>query len=129
MSIILFVDDDRSILQLTKIQLNSLKKQNITVNSGKSLIELFLQKKHYYEQEVSLIFLDLTMPGMSGLEVLAWLDRQNIKVPVIVQTGIEDQIEIGKALALGAKDYLLKPYNKEALKHYIHKWEKVTAIT
>ena len=49
---------------------------------------------------------------MSGLELLEWINKNNIKIPTILQTGIEDKKEIEKAKALGIKDYVIKPYTK-----------------
>lgn len=62
-----------------------------------------------------LVLLDLRMPGMSGLEVLAALKAMLRKLPVIMITGhgeIEDAV---KAIKAGAKDFLQKPFKGDAL--------------
>ena len=56
-----------------------------------------------------LVLLDLSMPGMSGLEVLAQL-RRTSDVPVMVLSGREDESDRVLALDLGADDYVLKPF-------------------
>ena len=67
---------------------------------------LFYAQEHHYD----LILLDVMMPGMSGWEVMAALDKQ-IHTPVIFLTAkgtLEDRI---KGLELGADDYLVKPFS------------------
>lgn len=77
-----------------------------------------------YKNEIDLVLLDLTMPKMNGLEVLKWLNNKKITIPVILQTGIEDESELNKAFKLGIKDYLVKPYTKEKLYEFIVKYAK-----
>ena len=117
---VLFVDDEPAILEITKLLLNSLGFEAILANSGKMAIEILSNKNT--EEQIKIIFLDLTMPEMSGLEVLKWINQNKIKIPVILQTGIEDQREIKKATALGIKDYMIKPYKKEQLYQSIIKY-------
>ena len=58
------------------------------------------------------VFLDIQMPGMSGLEVAAQLDPEG--APLLVFVTAHDEHAI-KAFELNAIDYLLKPYDKERL--------------
>ena len=120
MSKILFVDDEISILEVTKLLLSSLGFEAYLVSSGKIATEILSDKAK--QQEIKIIFLDLTMPKMGGLEVLEWINKNNIKIPTILQTGIEDKKEIEKAKALGIKDYVIKPYTKEQLNQLIIKY-------
>jgi CheY-like chemotaxis protein len=117
---ILFIDDEISILEVTKLLLSSLKFEGYFVNSGKLATEILSDKAK--QQEIKIIFLDLTMPKMSGLELLEWINKNNIKIPTILQTGIEDKKELAKAKALGIKDYIIKPYTKEQLNQLIIKY-------
>ena len=120
---VLFVDDEESILKITKILLSSLDIKVILSNSGKKAINILSDKE--YKNEIDLVLLDLTMPKMNGLEVLKWLNNKKITIPVILQTGIEDESELNKAFKLGIKDYLVKPYTKEKLYEFIVKYAKV----
>ena len=56
-----------------------------------------------------LVLLDLGMPGLGGLEVLARLRRTNT-VPVVVLSGEEDEEVRVRAFELGADDYVVKPF-------------------
>lgn len=119
---VLFVDDEESILKITKILLSSLDIKVILSNSGKKAINILSDKE--YQNEIDLVLLDLTMPKMNGLEVLKWVNNKKITIPVILQTGIEDESELNKAFKLGIKDYLVKPYTKEKLYEFIVKYAK-----
>lgn len=117
---ILFIDDEIPILKVTKLLLSSLGFQAYLVSSGKIATEILSDKAK--QQEIKIIFLDLTMPKMSGLELLEWINKNNIKIPTILQTGIQDKKEIEKAKKLGIKDYIIKPYSKEQLNQLIVKY-------
>ncbi len=117
---ILFVDDEIPILEVTKLLLSSLGFQAYLVSSGKIATEILSDKAK--QQEIKIIFLDLTMPKMSGLELLEWINKNNIKIPTILQTGIQNKKEIEKAKKLGIKDYIIKPYSKEQLNQLIVKY-------
>ena len=119
---VLFVDDEVAILEITKLLLSSLGFEAFVTNSGKMAIEILADKAK--RQQIQIIFLDLTMPEMSGLEVLEWINKNNIKIPTILQTGIEDKKEIEKAKALGIKDYIIKPYTKGQLNQLIVKYSE-----
>ena len=63
---VLFIDDEIPILEVTKLLLSSLGFQAYLVSSGKIATEILSDKAK--QQEIKIIFLDLTMPKMSGLE-------------------------------------------------------------
>lgn len=60
-------------------------------------------------QNISLIILDVHMPGMSGIELLDILSQQYPHIPVIMLTAEEDLQIAVQAMQLGAKDFLNKP--------------------
>src|SRR5215469_10721698 len=72
-------------------------------------------------QRPSLLLLDIRMPQIGGLEVLAQLDKSGRRVPVIVLSGVDQVSTVVKAMRLGASDYLLKPLNEDDLDHAISK--------
>lgn len=59
----------------------------------------------------TLLLLDLKMPGMNGLEALAWLaTRQDMKnLPALVLTGLAQESDRQMAAKLGAREFLIKP--------------------
>jgi two-component system, LytTR family, response regulator len=68
------------------------------------------------EQRPDLVFLDIVMPGASGLEVLERLDYE----PTVIFTTAHDQYAIA-AFELGALDYLLKPFGRERLERVVRR--------
>ena len=66
-------------------------------------------------EEYDIIILDLTLPDMTGFQVLHSLRRDKVDTPVLVLSGDEKVESRVKALGLGADDYLLKPFRKEEL--------------
>jgi CheY-like chemotaxis protein len=65
----------------------------------------------------SMVFLDLHLPGKSGLEVLTWLRKQPQldAVIVILLTSSKEEEEIATAYELGANSYLVKPPTVDSL--------------
>ena len=72
-------------------------------------------------EEIALILLDWSMPGMNGLEFLsiAKADARYRDIPVMVVTTESEKASIIKAVQLGAVNYLLKPFDQEQLKKKI----------
>ena len=62
-----------------------------------------------------LVFLDVQMPHMSGIELLARLRALDETLPVILITGYAHLCSPSQALALGATDYIMKPFEPEIL--------------
>jgi len=84
----------------------------LTVLNGTSALE----KANSYMPD--LILLDIIMPDMSGFEVLTELKKSdNTKqIPVIFITGLSDEEDERKGLAIGAVDYIRKPFNEIIVK-------------
>lgn len=72
---------------------------------------------------INVILLDLMMPDVYGLNVLATLknDERTAKIPVILVTGSSDDTEIEKACELGIFSYIKKPFKKEQIINEISK--------
>lgn len=62
-----------------------------------------------------LILLDLMMPEISGFDLLRRFRKEKINIPVVIVSAFSDDEYIRKAKELGARDYLLKPVDKENL--------------
>jgi two-component system NtrC family sensor kinase len=82
------------------------------VDSGESAITFLQGMADGRTRPVDLVLLDVRMPGISGLEVLAWI-REHSKLQylrVIVLTAAIGSREKVEALSIGADDYITKPY-------------------
>lgn len=69
------------------------------------------------EQQPDLILLDISLPGISGFEVLAQLRSQEAykRLPIVMLTAHGREVEKEKGLALGADDYITKPFSTRLL--------------
>jgi len=110
---VLVADDSRTVRMALTHALHGLGFHDITeATDGLQALDLVLQKPF------DLVLLDLEMPGKSGMEVLAAI-RANPRLsglPVIVISA-DDQVERAvKCIAMGAEDYLPKPFNPTLLR-------------
>ena len=100
---IMVIDDDPLMLQLLKRTFEMEGYDAILAADGASAMMLMRDCKP------DLIILDIMMPGPDGYMVLENI-RQNYDIPVIMLTGKRDMTSLQKALALGADDYVKKPF-------------------
>jgi FixJ family two-component response regulator len=63
----------------------------------------------------AVVLLDMKMPGLSGLDLQARLEKIQRKTPIIYISGESNKDEIIEAFRYGAVDFLLKPFNREKL--------------
>ena len=104
---ILVVDDNDLNRRLVMLTLGKLSYEVVGAVSGEEALESVAQGG------IDLVLLDITMPGMDGIEVLTRLRQQYsmLELPVIMFTADVDEGRIVEALSLGANDYLFKPLN------------------
>ncbi len=105
---ILAVDDEEGVRQSYKMLLSPIYGIHLA-RGGQEALE-FLDKNH-----VDLILLDLTMPGMTGDEVLRRLGERGNVAPVIIITASASVSSAVEAMKLGARDYFTKPWDNSAL--------------
>lgn len=106
---ILLVDDDEDILSLLSTWLKKEGFDVVTVLSG----EEALNQLHVVRP--NLVITDLFMGGMSGMELLSTIHRDNPLLPVIMLSGQAKIPDAVKATHLGSSAFLTKPVNKEEL--------------
>ena len=106
---VLLIEDDASVSASIELMLKSESFNTYTTDLGEEGIDL--GKLYDYD----IILLDLTLPDISGYEVLRSLRASKIKTPILIlsgMAGIEDKV---KGLGFGADDYLTKPFHKDEL--------------
>lgn len=106
---ILIVDDEAAVVDVFTQLLEQSGHRIRGAGSAEEAIALVAK------QDFDLIFLDLGLPGISGLEAIAALAAET-KAPIIIMTGHADEEVKTDALMLGAKAFLAKPVQLEALK-------------
>jgi len=102
---VLAVDDNATIRKAISMRLGSKGYDVVTASDGADALKL-VEKRPF-----DLVLLDLQMPGMHGEEVLKRLRRtySQTELPVIMLAASSDRGDIGRALDLGANDYVTKP--------------------
>jgi putative two-component system response regulator len=108
---ILIVDDVKANVDLLVEVLRSDYKLSVAMN-GESALAVARKTRP------DLILLDVSMPGMDGYEVCRRLAEEEGTrgIPVILQTALSDAADEARGLALGAVDYITKPFNTDLLK-------------
>lgn len=106
---ILIVDDEASLRQTLARILQRAGFEVTTTASGSEALTLLAQ------QPFDLVYLDLRMPDMNGLEVLRAIHTKLPDLPVILFTAQPDLNSAVEALRHGAIDYLLKPLKPQAV--------------
>ena len=103
---ILVVDDEEAILESCREALKVAGYRVLTAGSGEKALETFQR----HPGEVSLVILDLNMPGMGGLKCLEALLAVNPQAKVMVATGYADQEVEERIKELGGAGLISKPY-------------------
>lgn len=108
MNKILVIDDEISIRESFALILEG-KYKVVTAASGEGGLKIVT------DQKIDLAFLDVRMPGLNGLETLARLKQLDPNLEVIMVTAVNEVQKASEAIKLGARDYLIKPFDVEAV--------------
>jgi len=114
MAAILVVDDDDTIRD-TLYDLLSEEHRCHTAETAEIALELL--GTEFYD----VVLTDISMPGLSGLELLGHVRQRYPDTPVIIISGISDQEHAKGMLKMGAFDYLLKPFRLETVEASINR--------
>ncbi len=104
-----FIDDDPTAGDLFR---RFARNKNYDILIFKDPVEALLDIRN---NGSNLVITDLSMPGMSGLELLESIRQTDIELPVIMITGFSTEDNAIKALRLGATDFIKKPYDADEL--------------
>lgn len=102
---ILLVEDEPNIARGILFNLEAEGCQVIHATDGETALRLLA------EEEFSLVILDLTLPGIDGLEVCRRLRATYARLPILILTARTDDRDRIEGLARGADDYLTKPFH------------------
>jgi len=105
---ILVVDDEASIVDIIRYNLEKEGFRPITAGDGYEAIEAF------QKEEPDLVILDVMMPGMDGYEVCRKI-RETSNVPIIMVTARAEEIDTVLGLEMGADEYVTKPFSMREL--------------
>ena len=97
----------------------------------REILKIFLTKQGYHVDEAEngaqalsildstppdLVFLDIVMPDLNGIETLRWIRQKYPELNVIIMTGMNQEEVWKKAMLSGATDYVTKPFSYEQLR-------------
>ena len=106
---ILAIDDEKNIRHLIRSEFTLEGFDVTTAGSGEEGLEKFNQEKF------DIVFLDLKLPGIDGIETLQQLKRQSSSTEVIMITGHGEIESAVTSMKLGARDYVTKPFKLDEL--------------
>lgn len=106
---LLLVDDEKGMTAALKDFFAHRKFYVKTANSGEDALELIKN------DDFNIVFLDITMKGLNGLETLARIKKMNKEIKVIMLTVHHEKETMDKAMALGADEYITKPFQLDYL--------------
>lgn len=110
---VLIVDDEANVRLNYRITLETEDYEVFEADSAASALQQFL------EHSFAVAVLDMRMPGMDGLELLAKMREAGITVPAMIVTAYSDVPHAVKAMKLGAIDFLQKPLRPEDLRRIV----------
>lgn len=116
---VLVVDDEEDVVEVVQDRLEA---YGFSVTTARTGLEAL---KRLSVERFDGVFLDIKMPEMDGIEALEQIRAQGLKIPVIILTASSTNDLALEAIAKGADDYVLKPFEWEELKAKIERVYKI----
>jgi len=119
---VMIVEDDPMVAEINKQYLSKIDGFRLaaTANSVDEAISLLIKG------DIQLILLDNFMPGKLGLELLAYLRKNDLEIDVIIISAASDLERIQKALRYGVVDYIIKPFEFERFNAALASYQQKT---
>ena len=111
----LLVDDEEDILEIIQDRLEAYGFAVVTARTGREALKKLSMEKF------NGVFLDVKMPEMGGIEALEEIRKTDKQLPVIIITSSSTREAAIEAIAKGANEYVLKPFEWDELKAKIEK--------
>jgi DNA-binding NtrC family response regulator len=117
---ILVVEDEEKLRRVLELQLRSADFEVDQTGLAEEALKL--------ADRAELVLTDLRLPGMSGLELISAIRRQNSRTPIVVMTAFGTVETAVEAMKAGAADFLLKPFSLDHLMTVIRKALEMRAL-
>jgi len=114
---ILFVDDEEAIVNMSREMLRSLGYTVTTTVDSLNALEMFRNNPG----EFDLVITDMTMPGITGVDLSKEILKVRADTPIILCSGFNELITEAKAKALGIRGFTMKPFNRKDIAVLIRK--------
>jgi len=124
---ILICDDSKIARRLLKLELITSNFKNIQeAESGAEALEIIQVSLDKPGQRVELLFLDIVMPGISGVDLVKILKEIDPILVIIMASAESDRVTVMQTLKNGANNYIVKPYDRgQVLEKMKCTWEKL----
>jgi PAS domain S-box-containing protein len=109
--LILVVDDEEAIRQITKGTLETFNYRVLTASDGTEAVALYAQNR----EEVAAVITDMMMPFMDGPATIRALQKMNPQVRIIAASGLGASDKAAEAASVGVHTFLPKPFTAEKL--------------
>ena len=115
---LLLVDDEQKLLDLISFRLQHLGYRVVTAKSGQDALATVKSERP------DLIILDIGMPDMDGLTACARLKESPglAATPILMLTARSGVDDVNRAMAMGADDYIVKPYDPTVLEMKLRRY-------
>ncbi len=110
---ILVVDDSKFMRTMIKNILKNNDYEFVEAEDGQVAIDCYLKEKP------DIVLMDITMPGMSGLEALKKIRAVDMDAQVIMCSAVGQESIIHEAILEGAIDFIVKPFKEDVLKRTV----------
>jgi PAS domain S-box-containing protein len=123
--LILVIDDEPSLLTITKEALECFGYRALTAADGAEAVAAFSA----HRKEIRAVLTDMVMPNMDGPATIRVLRKLDPYLPIIASSGIMDPGKVRELTGLDDLAFLEKPYSADTLRHSIHRvLQKVRSI-
>ena len=109
----LLIEDEDTIADLVRMYLEAERYEVQRARTGEEGLEMFDRMKP------KLVLLDLMLPGIDGVEVCRVL-RQKTRIPIVMLTARDSEVDKVLGLEIGADDYITKPFSEVELLSRVH---------
>ncbi|TVR59403.1 MAG: PAS domain S-box protein [Gemmatimonadales bacterium] len=115
--VILVVDDESSVREITKQTLQTFGYRVITARDGADAVAIYAQRG----EEIDLVLTDMVMPIMDGPATIRALKRMDADVRIIAASGLGTNGGVARIVDSGIRHFLPKPYTADTLLEVIHR--------
>lgn len=114
--LVLVVDDEAAIREITKATLESYNYRVLTASDGVEAMTQYAQ----HQQAIEMVLLDLMMPTVDGLTTIRALQKMNPNVLIVAMSGLRANGSIAQAASVGVQHFLAKPFTAQELLQVLH---------
>jgi two-component system alkaline phosphatase synthesis response regulator PhoP len=105
MPTVLVVDDEPAIVTLLRYNLEKAGYLVLTQTDGSTVLDFI------NSQQIDLVLLDIMLPGSNGMELMQRIRQSGNRVPIILITAVDEEVDRILGLEMGADDYMTKPFS------------------